>query len=257
MVHFSSMIILSGLIKIFGRTWHGFWSAAVMAVGRASISSVILLSSSLLASFFVNLYSPKLFENAQVYYGDKFYKSFNSYTFQLIISSRKVSRFGSHFVTSSHKKFQKSRVAYYSNCTASFNPVALSVARSGDIHPHPGPNRQCNSAKFYIPKGLKANVKVAHLNVRSLKSREQFCLVKDTILHNTFDIFTISETWLDLTVPDACVEISGYQLFRQDHGPYKDGGSLCIYAKSNLKVTLLEDLSFAYEDGFQLRLKEQ
>ena len=163
----------------------------------------------------------------------------NSYPVDFnLISPRNVSRFGGHFVTSPHKKFQKSRVAYYSNCTACFNPVALSVARSGDIHPHPGPNGQCNSAKFYIPKGLKVMVKVAHLNVRSLKSREQFCLVKDTILHNSFDIFTISETWLDLSVPDACVEISGYQLFRQDRGPHKYGGGLCIYAKSNLKVTL-------------------
>lgn len=137
-------------------------------------------------------------------------------------------------------------MAYYSNCTASFNPVALSVARSGDINPRPGPNRQCNSAK-----DLEATVKVAHLNVRSLKSREQLCLVKDTSLHNSFDIFTISETWLDLSVPDACVEMSGYQLFRQDRGPHKYGGGLCIYAKSNLKVTLLEYLLFAYEDGFQ------
>ena len=194
-----------------------------MAVRCASISPVVLLSFSLLASFPVNLYSPKLFENAQVYYGDKFHKYFNSYPVDFnLISPWNVPRFGGHFVTSPHKKFQKSRVAYYSNCTASFNKVALSVARSGDIHPHPGFNRQCNSAKFYILKGLKANVKVAHLNVRSLKSREQFCLVKDTILHNSFYIFTISETWLDLTVPDACVEISGYQRFRKDRGPHKE-----------------------------------
>ena len=87
----------------------------------------------------------------------------------------------------------RSRV-YYSNCTASFNPADVSPVRGGDIHPQPGPIRQCKeSAKFDIPKALKANVKVAHLNVRSLKSRENFCLVKDTILHNGFDIFTVSE----------------------------------------------------------------
>ena len=185
---------------------------------------------------YVNLYSPKLLENAQVYYGDKSHMYFNSHLVDFNVTlPRNVLRFGGHFVTSPYKKFQKSRVAYYSNCTASFNLVTLSVARSGDIHPHPGPNGQCNSAKFYILKGLKSNVKVAHLNVHSLKSREQFCLVKDMILRNRFDIFTISETWLDLTVPDACVEISGYQLFRPNHRPHKDGGGLCIYAKPNLK----------------------
>ena len=126
------------------------------------------------------------------------------------------------------------------------------LVRGGDIHPQPGPIRQCKeSAKFDIPKAVKANVKVAHLNVRSLKSRENFCLVKDTILHNGFDIFTVSETWADLSVSDASLEISGYQLFRQDRGQHKAGGGLCTYAKSNLKITVLENLSSACDDGFQ------
>ena len=90
-------------------------------------------------------------------------------------------------------------MAYYSNCTASFNPTDVSLVRGGDIHPQPGPIRQCKeSAKFDIPKALKANVKLAHLNVQSLKSRENFCLIKDTILQNGFDTITVSETWADL-----------------------------------------------------------
>ena len=117
-----------------------------MAVRRVSSFSVILLSFSLLALFSVNLYSLKLSKNALVHYGDKFFKYFNSYLVDFNqISPRDMSRIGGHFVTSPHKKFQKSRVAYYSNCTASFNPVALSVVRSGDIHPHPAPHRQCDS----------------------------------------------------------------------------------------------------------------
>ena len=105
--------------------------------------------------------------------------------------------------------------------------------------------------KIDIPKEVKANVKVAHLNVRSLKSREHFSLVKDTIIRNSFDIFTISETWLDATVNDANIEIQGYQLFRQDRGPDKPGGDLCIYAKSNLKASIIGDLSPVSDDGFQ------
>ena len=106
-------------------------------------------------------------------------------------------------------------------------------------------------SQFDIPKALKANVKVAHLNVWSLKSRENFCLVKDTILHNGFDIFTVSETWADLFVSDTSLEISGYQLFRQDRGQHKAGGGLCTYAKSKVKITVLENLSSACDDGFQ------
>lgn len=77
--------------------------------------------------------------------------------------------------------FLKSRVAYSANCTASFNPTDVVIVRRGDVHPLPGPNRQTNSAMLDIPTELKSNIKVAHLNVRSLKSRVHFCLVKETI----------------------------------------------------------------------------
>ena len=43
-----------------------------------------------------------------------------------------------------------------------------------------------------MPKKLKSNMKVAHLNVSSLKSREHFQLVEDTVVQNGFDIFTIN-----------------------------------------------------------------
>ena len=152
-------------------------------------------------------------------------------------------------------KFFESRVAYYANCTASFNPAEVFLVRSGDVHPLPGPNKQTNNqnnlAKFDIRKELKSNVKVAHLDARSLKSRVNFCLVKDTILQNNFDIFTISETWADLSVSDVNLEIAGYQFFRQDRGSYKKEGGLCIYVKSNIKTTVLEDLSIICGDGFQ------
>lgn len=176
-----------------------------------------------------------------------------------LISTRYPRRTGGHFAIAVCKRFQKSRVAYYSNCTASFSPVAVTLVRGGDIQPQPGPIGQRNeSAKLDIPNALKANVKLAHLNVWSLKARENFCLVNDTILQNGFDIFTIPETWADLTASDASLEIPGYQLFRQDRGQHKAGGGLCIYAKSCLKITVLEDLSSAYDDGFQqLWLKVQ
>ena len=50
---------------------------------------------------------------------------------------------------------------------------------------------------------------------------------------------------------DISLEISGYQLFRQDRGQHKAGGGLCTYAKSKVKITVLENLSSACDDGFQ------
>ena len=122
--------------------------------------------------------------------------------------------------------------------------------RSGDIHPLPGSHQQ-DSTKIRTPNEFKSNVKIAHLNVCSLKSREHFTLVEDTILQNGFQIFTISETWADLSVSDASLQIPGYQLFRQDCGIKKSGGGLCTYVINDVKATVLNDLSEASTDGFQ------
>lgn len=43
----------------------------------------------------------------------------------------------------------------------------------------------------------KVNVTIALFNVRSMASREKFYLVKQTIVHDNYDIFVISESWLD------------------------------------------------------------
>jgi hypothetical protein len=49
-------------------------------------------------------------------------------------------------------------------------------------------------------------------------------LVKGTILANKFDIFTISETWLDNSVTDFELEVPGYKLYRVDRENKKGGG---------------------------------
>jgi len=60
------------------------------------------------------------------------------------------------------------------------------------------------------------NVTVTHLNVRSLKCRDHFIQVKQTVLENKFDILTISESWLDNSVTNLELEIPGYDLYRVD-----------------------------------------
>ena len=195
-----------------------------MADRRVLRSSVILSSFLVLASYISNLNYLKEFGNAQTQTWESFSSMDAAYLVELQLNPlTNLKLAGGNLVIFRWKRFQKSCVAYYSNCTASFSPADVSLVRGGDIHPQPGPIRQCKeSAKFDIPKALKANVKVAHLNVRSLKSRENFCLVKDTILHSGF-VFILHRIW--------------------------DG--LCTYARSNLKITVLENLSSACDDGFQ------
>ena len=135
-------------------------------------------------------------------------------------------------------RFLGRRLLYFCNGTSSFNPSVIRILIGGDIHPQPGPNltalrgsptARTVASKIYLPRDAHWNIKIAHLNVRSLKFRENFILIKDTIQSNGFDIFTISETWLDSSVPDAFVYTPGYTIFRQGRGPHKAGGGLCVY----------------------------
>ena len=68
-------------------------------------------------------------------------------------------------------------------------------------------------------------------------SRENFHLITQTISSNDYDIFTISETWLDLSTSDYGMQIPGYILFRQGRGMHETGGGIVVYVKDiyNLK----------------------
>ena len=58
-------------------------------------------------------------------------------------------------------------------------------------------------------------------------------LLNDVVRANTFDVLTVSETWLDSSVS----EIPGYSIFSLDRLD-KVGGSVCAFVKHNLKVEL-------------------
>lgn len=122
-----------------------------------------------------------------------------------------------------------------------------------DIEINPGPS------DYFVGTANKNinNVKLAHLNVRSLKCREHFILTKETVIRNKFDVFTISESWLDSKISDHEIEIPGYQLYRVDR-PNKKGGGVCAYVLQNYRVELLSNISNVSVLGFhQLWLKIQ
>ena len=129
------------------------------------------------------------------------------------------------------RRFSNARVPYSTNNPASFNTSLRSRILSGDVHPLPGPEMTRDNARKSTKlskKNFKSKVDIAHLNVRSLRSRENFYFISDTITANSFDIFTISETLLDLSTSDADIQVPGYALYRQDRGMQKAGGGLCI-----------------------------
>ena len=90
-----------------------------------------------------------------------------------------------------------------------------------------------------------------------MKNREHFILTKELVMKNDFDIFTVSESWLDNTVQDLEVEIPTYNIYRLDR-LNKSGGGVCAFVKNCLKVEYLDELSNISNNGFhQLWLKIQ
>lgn len=129
-----------------------------------------------------------------------------------------------------------SRLSHYPNSTSTFQLIRLQT--SGDINLNPGPStfkqQSCNK--------IANNLKIGHLNVRSLKNRDHFLLVKDTILQNKFDVLTLSETWLNSSITNLELEIPGYNLYRIDRNS-KTGGGVGVYVLQTYKVKVFDNLS--------------
>ena len=125
---------------------------------------------------------------------------------------------------------------------------------SGDtgVSLNPGPtDYNYNDPDEQARKNRKHVMSVAHLNVHSVASRENFYLLKQTVTTKNFDIFTVSESWLDLTECDVDIFIPGYTTFRQDRGPHKRGGGVLIYVKDIYKACVIEKWSSVSESNFQ------
>ena len=56
--------------------------------------------------------------------------------------------------------------------------------------------------------------------------------------NNHCDIAAITETWLKESIPDAIVNIEGYQLFRRDR-KHKGHGGVCLYIGNHIQCEIL------------------
>ena len=99
----------------------------------------------------------------------------------------------------------------------------------------------------------KSKVTVAHLNVRSLKTREYLIQVRNLMDEKKYAILAISESWLNSSVKNAEVEIDGYSLSRLDRPRIMKnefGGGVFAYIRKTLKSKVLKDLSGISDTGF-------
>ena len=221
-----------------------------MAVGRIFMSSAFLLCFSVPLLFSVEDAEPQHRANFSSYpwsFWDEF-KS-NSNEFNLDLPPVPL-RADGHFAPLTRKKFSRARVAYFTNHTASFNPVEVTLVRSGDVHPQPGPVKHSDSSQ-------ECHVTLAHINARFLKNRNHFILIKEVVLDKKFDILRVSESWLNSSISDIELDIPGYNIYCLDR-TNKPGGSVCTSVKQNLKVECLQHLSSITSSGLhQLWLKSQ
>ena len=66
---------------------------------------------------------------------------------------------------------------------------------------------------------------------------------------NDFDIFTVSENWLDNSITDLEVEIPGYVVCRLDCHK-KTGAGVRAYLRESYKSKHLQDLSLFHQWAF-------
>ena len=68
---------------------------------------------------------------------------------------------------------------------------------------------------------------------------KKLSLLRAYVSVHKFDIIRLLETYLDFSIDDESLEISGYYLIRSDHPLNKKCGGICIYYKNflPLKVT--------------------
>ena len=119
--------------------------------------------------------------------------------------------------------------------------AAMTINLSGDVESNPGPasinmtskTRQYHS--FLKSRGLK----IAHLNIRSILGKMD--ILKISLNENSFDILTISETWLTSNRSDDEISIPGYSLTRNDRIE-KHGGGTFAFVKNTIPYKIRVDL---------------
>ena len=114
----------------------------------------------------------------------------------------------------------------------------LVISISGDVEYNPGPASITNS---YQASGFlqSRDLKVAHLNIRSIYNKIDS--LKLLLNEKPFDIFTISETWLNSDITDGEISIPAYTFSRNDRNGRSGGGTLA-FVRDGIPYKIRTDL---------------
>ena len=107
----------------------------------------------------------------------------------------------------------------------------LLITLSGNVELNPGPKRK--AAQTFS---------ICHWNLNSICAHNfaKLSLLRAYVNVHKFDIICLSETYLDSSIDDESLDISGYYLIRFDHPSNKKRGGICIYYKNFLPLKLTD-----------------
>lgn len=139
-------------------------------------------------------------------------------------------------ITSPKPKPDRTSIRFKKACrlviNATFSTFLILLANDVEIQPGPG----------VIPTTIPQvrGFKVAHLNVRSMVNKMDD--IRMLIKEKPFEIFTISETWLNTSIADSEIEIPGYTFARKDRGNGSRGGGTLVFVRDGIPYKHCEDL---------------
>jgi hypothetical protein len=86
------------------------------------------------------------------------------------------------------------------------------------------------------PRPKRSQLTLGHINARSLAIEDKFDEISSYILNERFELFAVSETWLDKRIHSETLHISGYySLIRKDR-LYSRGGGVALYIGQTLPI---------------------
>ena len=133
---------------------------------------------------------------------------------------------------SKHKKiiFIWTLFSTFVSCNLLYWLYILLISLSGDVELNPGLKR----------KAIQT-LSICHWNLDGICAHNfaKLSLLRAYVSAHKFDIICLSETYLDSSIDDGNLEISGYYLIRSDHPLNKNCGGICIYYKSFLPLKVI------------------
>jgi len=166
-----------------------------------------------------------------------------------VICSRKDDRFSSVICTTCNRFFHKKHVFDFLGnsfqnwtcnfCLFPFVDEDLDATQPHQHTPTPLPTVNHFDQTIQIGRGLRAG----HINIRSL--RRNYHELTNLINFYKFDLFFVSETFLNSDTFDHEISIEHYKLLRKDR--LRTGGGLVVYIREEINFEI-PDTAYVFDD---------